>query len=208
MNRFQPNPNLRPEQLTAFETGVTGKIGNGEVQLAGFHHSLKDAVVRITMPDQRFLRVNRNELKSVGAELLVTQALGAVALTGDLTVQSVDLTDTEAGETNRPENLPEVFGRLSARFPLILGVQAMTEVDYIGDQFCVDLATGGDTRLDAGAHVNAHVSREWHTRSSATGWLNRLEVRVAADNIGDVARYDQCGLPQPGRLVRFQLRVF
>ena len=208
LNRFQPNPELRPEQLTALEMGVTRKIGSGEVQAAAFHHSLEDAVVRITLPDGRFLRVNQNELKSVGVELLATQALGSFAFTGDLTVQSVDLTNTAAGETNRPEHLPEVFGRLTARFPIALGVRGMTEVDYIGDQFCIDLATGGDTKLEAGTHLNAQLSREWSIRPRSAGWLSRMEARIAADNIGDVARYDQCGLPQPGRLLRFQLRLF
>ena len=35
-----------------------------------------------------------------------------------------------------------------------------------------------------------------------------METRVSVDNLGDTALYDQCGLPRPGRLMRFQIRLF
>lgn len=208
LNRFQPNPNLKPERLLAMEAGVTTQIGNGQLQAVGFRHQLRDAVVRITLPDRRFLRVNRNELESTGVELLASQRIGPVDLTGNLTVQSVDLTDTEANITNRPENLPEVFGTLNAQFPLLLDVNGTAEVDYIGDQFCIDPGTGNDRTLEAGTMVNLGVARTWSVRPRGASWFSRIEGRIAADNVGDVARYDQCGLPQPGRLLRFQVKLF
>ncbi|MBX6364868.1 MAG: TonB-dependent receptor [Gemmatimonadetes bacterium] len=208
LNRFQPNPNLRPENLVAVETGVTTRIGSGELQAVAFRHRLNDAVVRITLPDRKFLRVNRNRLDSRGVELLATQAVGPVQLAGDLTVQSVDLTDTDAEETHRPENLPEVFGRVEARFPLPAGLRGRADADYVGEQFCIDPGTGADARLAAGTRVDLELSRTWALRSRPTSGFGRLEGRISVDNVGDVARYDQCGLPQPGRLLRFQLRLF
>jgi iron complex outermembrane receptor protein len=207
LNRFQPNPNLKPEKLIALEAGVTMRLGEGEVQLVGFHHNLEDAVVRITLPDRRFLRVNRNELNSSGVELLLTQSIKSLRLTGDVTFQSVDLT-TEPGVTNRPENLPEIFGKVNARFPIVLGFEGAAGVDYMGDQFCIDPGTGEDTELDAGAHLNLELARTFNFRPRTASWFTRVEGRVSADNVADVARYDQCGLPQPGRLLRFQIRLF
>lgn len=208
LNRFQPNPNLRPERLLAMEAGVTTQLGNGQVQAVGFRHQLRDAVVRITLPDRKFLRVNRNELLSTGVELLASQRIGPVDLTGNLTVQSVDLTDTDAGVTNRPENLPEVFGTLDAQFPLLFDVSGSAQIDYIGNQYCIDPGTGNDTNLAAGTVTNLGVARTWSVRTRGASWFSRIETRIAADNVGNVARYDQCGLPQPGRLLRFQIRLF
>jgi len=204
--RFQPNPNLRPEKLVALESGVTTRMGTGEVQAVVFRHQLDNAVVRITLPDRRFLRVNRDRLTSQGVELLATQQIGPVSLTGDLTVQSVELADPAARTTHRPENLPELFGHAEARFPLPLGLRATAQADYTGDQFCIDPGTGADARLAAGAQVGVSLARTWALR--AASWLRRLEARIAADNVGDAARYDQCGLPQPGRLIRFQVQLF
>lgn len=206
LNRFAPNPDLQPERLVAMEAGVTTRLGNGEFQAVAFRHMLNDAVVRITLPDRRFMRVNRNELESTGVEFLLTQTLGPVAISGDLTLQNVDLTDTEAEVTNRPENLPETFGSIHAEVPLTLDIAASAEARYTGSQFCIDPGTGEDTELDAGTRLNGALSKVW--RIGGTGLLSRLETRVAVDNIADSAIYDQCGLPQPGRLFRFQLRLF
>jgi iron complex outermembrane receptor protein len=40
------------------------------------------------------------------------------------------------------------------------------------------------------------------------GYSRRLDLVLALDNVTDSAVYDQCGLPQPGRLLRLQFRIF
>jgi iron complex outermembrane recepter protein len=69
LDRFQPNPSLRPERLTGAELGATLDAGARAVTMQGvvFHHRLSDAVVRTTIPDTRlFVRVNRDEVRSSG----------------------------------------------------------------------------------------------------------------------------------------------
>jgi iron complex outermembrane receptor protein len=207
LDRFAPNPGLRPENLLAMEVGVTTRLGAGEVQAVVFRHRLNDAVVRVTLPDRRFMRVNRDRLHSRGIELLASHAAGPVSISGDLTLQDVDLTDPEAGATNRPENLPEVFGSVRVGFPLWLGVRATTTVAYTGSQFCIDPGTGLDTELGAGTVLGGDVTRAWRLRRGA-GVFSWLETRLSVDNLGNIALYDQCGLPRPGRLLQFQVRLF
>jgi len=43
---------------------------------------------------------------------------------------------------------------------------------------------------------------------SFSGGRRRLNAMIALDNATDSSVFDQCGLPRPGRLVRFQLQVF
>ena len=211
LDRYVPNPELRPENLVAAEAGVTVRIGEAtQIQTVGFRHHLNDAVVRITLPDpaQRFKRVNRDRLTSTGVELLASTTVGRMDLRGDLTFQSVRLTNPEAGNTGRPENLPEVFGGAAAGYLFPLGIHAVADLRFTGNQFCLDPATGNETELPAGAVVSAGVSREWRIRASGSGLLSRIETRVAVDNVGDKALYGQCRLPEPGRLGRFQIRIF
>jgi iron complex outermembrane receptor protein len=208
LNRFAPNPDLEPEKLVAVEGGVTTRIGNGELQAVAFHNRLSDAVVRITLPDRRFQRVNRNELRSAGVEVLGSYRLGVVDVSGHVTLQDVKLTDTEADETHRPENLPETSGALEARAPVAGGVFAGAGLAYTGRQFAIDLATGDDTELDAAAVAGAYVGRVWSVPVSLGGsTFSKAETRVAVDNLTDRAHYDQFGLPEPGRRFRFELRL-
>jgi iron complex outermembrane recepter protein len=208
LNRFTPNPDLKPENLVAAEAGITARLGSqSEIQLVGFRHQMNDAVVRIVLPDNMFQRVNRNRLTSAGVEVLASTVIGPIAVGGDLTLQHVDLTNTQANITNRPENLPNAFGGAYLSASLPLGLFMGAEARYTGSQFCIDPATGDDAKLGAGTVFNGDVGREFRLRTSG-GWLSRIEARVAVENVGDKALYEQCRLPEPGRLLRFQVRLF
>lgn len=207
LDRFAPNPGLTPENLVAVEGGVTTRAASSELQVIGFHHRLEDAVVRTVLPDGRFFRVNRDQLTSTGVELLVSTRLGRIELGADATWQDVALTDPTAGTTHQPENLPEFFGAVHSTVSLPFEVGVFAELRYTGAQFCIDPGTGQDAELEAGAVINGSLVRQWPL-VLAGGWVRHLETRVSVANIGDVALYDQFGLPMPGRLVRFQVRVF
>jgi iron complex outermembrane receptor protein len=206
LNRFEPNPDLRPEHLVAMEAGVTTRLGQGELQVVGFRHNLSGAIRRITLPDRRRKRINSDRLESTGVELLLTQTLGPLSVSGDLTLQSVNLVDPATSASSEPENLPERSGNLYLRLPLGAGVATGAEVQYTGAQFCQDPNTGADVKLDGGSWFNLDVGKVWSL--PGTGFFRRLETRASVDNVGDTALYDQCGLPRPGRLARFQIRLF
>ena len=208
LDRFEPNPALRSERLVAVEGGVTTRLGQGEFQAVGFRQELDGAIRRITLPNRNRQRVNADRMESRGLELLITQAVGALDLAGDLILQSVRLTDPANTVSREPENLPGVLGGASLRLPLLAGVSATTAVRYTGAQYCQHPDTGADMRLRGGALLNADVSRTWGLSSSRGGIFSRVEARVSGDNLTDRALYDQCGLPRPGRLLSVQLRVF
>lgn len=203
LNRFVPNPDLMAEHLLAFESGITTRLGRGDLQIVGFHQRLTDAIRRITLEDGRRQRVNSERLVSTGVELLASQTFGDVAVGMDLTLQTVELTDPATTISVEPENLPGQLGSAYVRFPVGRGITAQAEAEYTGSQFCQDLDTGADVRLDGGAWFNGLVTRIW---SLASG--QRLETSVSVDNLANTALYDQCGLPRPGRLMRFSLKLF
>jgi iron complex outermembrane receptor protein len=208
LNRFAPNPDLEPEKLVAAEAGVTTALACGEAQAVVFHHRLDDAVVRTALEDGRFMRVNRDVLRSHGVELVGKYSIASVEMAANLTLQDVELTDTRAAETNRPENIPERFGGLSTRFPLPFGAEGGMGIEYTGEQFAIDPATGGDSRLPAQAIMDASVSRTWRGATPrGVGRLSTVEVRCAVDNVCDALLFGAAGLPEPGRRIRLEVRI-
>jgi iron complex outermembrane receptor protein len=208
LDRFAPNPDLMPERIVTVEGGVTLHRGGADFQAVAFHNRVDDAVVRTTLPDRRFFRVNRDRLRTVGAELLGRYPLGRVSLSGNLVVQDAELTDTSSDEKRRPESLPDAFGSLDAKVRLGRGFTAGAGADYTGSQFAIDVTSGEDTRLDRAVLFGAWVGREWSLPSSWAGnAFTWLDARVAADNLADEVHYDQAGLPQAGRRFRFELRL-
>jgi iron complex outermembrane receptor protein len=207
LNRFVPNPDLHPEHLLAFEGGVTTRLGTGELQVVGFHHKLTDAIRRITLPDRKRMRVNSDEIRSTGIEVLFSQTFGVMALDGNLTLQNVDLIDPGTSLSTEPENMPEQTGRIRLSAPLLAGISWSAEAEYTGSQFCQDPNTGDDIKLGGGTWWNGLLSRIWNL-SPSSGMARRMETSLSVDNLADTALYDQCGLPRSGRLFRFQVRVF
>ncbi len=208
LNRFEPNPDLRPEHLVAYEGGVTTRLGQGELQVVGFHHELSGAIRRITLPNKKRKRVNSDELASTGVELLFSQSTGPLEYGGDFTLQSVELEDPANPVSREPENVPDASGGAYLRFPLFAGITATTEARYTGSQFCQHPDTGADVELEGGMLLHAELGRSWAVRGSRGGVLSRLEASAAVDNLADKLLYDQYGLPRPGRLLRLQLRLF
>lgn len=209
LNRFVPNPTLLPETLRALEAGVTGTTdafgGAFEAQAVLFHQRLSDAIVRTGLGDGRFRRENRNQVRAAGLELLSSVQWGRVSLGGDLTWQDVQLNAVGvAGPQTRAEYQPEIAGSVNLAAPLLAGVMGRASVDVVGRQYCVDPDAGSDLALDSTGRLDLLVSRQW----TVGGPFRTLQASASFDNVTDAAVFDQCGLPQPGRLFRLQFRLF
>jgi iron complex outermembrane receptor protein len=217
LNRFTPNPDLKPETLLGFETGVTvsrslGFVDNGTFELTGFRHNLDDAVVRITLAGPtRFMRVNRDRIETTGAELLAGLVFGpsrerAVTLTGDALVQQIRIFDvTAAGSPARhAENNPERRGSLELGLPLPASSRAYATGRYTGRQYCLNGDSGNEDVIAGEAEMDVGLER----RFALAGRRPRsLRALVAMDNVTDARVFDQCGLVQPGRTLRAMFTI-
>lgn len=207
LGRFEPNPDLEPERLVVGELGATVRVGQAEVQAVGFTHQLSDAVVRISTPNGNFMRVNRDEMRSYGLELLALMSLGQLQLAADATFQDVQMRDPTTPEDEaEPEYQPAFVAGLHASAPLPADFEAALQLRHTGTQYCVNPDVGGNEELDPWTRLDASLSRGFSWGSG--GLLSRGEVTLALDNATDAALYDQCGLPQPGRMLRLQIRLF
>lgn len=208
LGRFVPNPGLAPEKLRVVEAGVTGNAralaGMLEGQVVLFQQRLSDAIVRTGLGDGRFMRQNRKRVTAAGMELLASVRWDRIEIGGDLTWQDVTLTDQTAPSTQqRAEYQPEMAGGVDVTARLPAGFTTGLALDVVGRQFCVDPESGSDLALDATARLDVVGTREW----TLGGPLRRLRTTVALDNVTDQAVFDQCGLPQPGRLLRLQVQI-
>ena len=217
LNRYQPNPTLKPEILMGFEGGVTinrafASLGQSTLQVIGFRHQLDDAVVRITLTNPaRFQRINRDRIASAGLELLGGVVFGkdpesSVSFNGDATLQRITISDiTATGSPRRAENNPEQRGRLELGVPLPASVKAFAVARYTGTQYCLHGDTSRLQQLSARTVADLAVQRS--VPMARRGLFRALVALVSFDNVGNVAVYDQCGLPQPGRTVRLTMSL-
>jgi iron complex outermembrane receptor protein len=77
-------------------------------------------------------------------------------------------------------------------------------VGHTGVQYCVHPDLQANQRLAPQTVVGTGVDRGWPVVSRL--WT-RLTASVQVENVLDAAVYDQCGLPQPGRTLRFGIAL-
>lgn len=203
LNRFTPNPDLKPERLVAGEAGVALRNALGSVQVVGFVQRLDDAVVRIRVSGL-FKRVNQEGLRSRGVEVTGNGRFGPLALDADLTAQAADLLDPTAALAH-PENVPELSGALRAAWNLPRGFSLAGQLRYTGDQYAIDPNTDELATLAATTRIDLDLGRAWRLGSGADA--SELRVMVGVANLTDEATFDAFGLPEPGRAFRLETRL-
>lgn len=219
LGRFLPNPGLRPETQQGGELGVTVALpGSGsELQVVGFHQRLSDAIQRVDVVDQgvrKFRRVNRDEVRSTGIEILAAGPMGPrVRGSVDLTLQQVRVSDGPDPGWRVPEYEAPWTGavRLSRMFSADLRLEG--EVRGGGARECIHPETGGRERLGGWGILDLGIFRTLPTGLAGvereTGWRpSRLEASLTASNVLDSLVQEQCGIALPGRTLEVRLRLF
>lgn len=206
LGRFEPNPALGPEILKVGEVAVTSRLGPVRAQVTAFQQRLEDAVVRVALDDGKLQRQNRSEIRSTGVELLANWELRDVHFEGELTLQDVEVRDTDtSGGTGEPEYQPEIVSGLRVDAPLGPDTRIRGEIKHVGRQFCVNPDTGGTDAVDSSVYLEAGASR---TVRAGGRSLPEMRLSVSATNLTDRVIFDQCGIPQAGRTFRIQLELF
>lgn len=207
LGRFLPNPQLRPEILTGGELGMTLNGAGIQLQTVAFHQTLTDGIIRstVTTPEgNKYQRINQDEIRSTGLELLASGMLGPLGLAGDLTFQRVRGIASNGAE-ERLEYEPAVAGKLTGSLPLGAGFQGTAVTRFMGRQYCQNPEVGGLEPFDGSRHLDLSLRRVF---GLGGGGLSSVEAVVRVDNATDALVLDQCGLPQPGRTLRLQLRIW
>ena len=206
LGRFEPNPELRPESLVAGEAGVTISAGETRLQMVGFHHRLRDGIVRtstVTTEGPRFRRVNRDEVRSTGLEVLTSGTRGAFTFGSGLTLQRIRI--RVPGEDHRAEYAPAVSGTLNLGAIVPREVTVSGFFRFRGVQYCQNVEVTGLERMEASATFDLEARKVFV--AGRGGSARTVDVTFGAANLTDSVVLDQCGLPQPGRTLRIQFSV-
>ena len=209
LGRFLANPDLRPERLNGFEAGASLARGGWRWQAIAFHQQLDDVILRINLPSPSRLqqRVNRDGQRTTGLELLGALTTAHQTYLADLTLQDARIFDpTQPSGRRQVEYQPRVRGSVTAVTPLAVGWRGTAAANLFGSQFCLNPDASAYSRLPTTGRADVMVDRSFVARAGAA-LLRSVRVLVAVDNVTDALNWDQCGLPQPGRVFRVGIEV-
>ncbi len=207
LGRFIPNPELEPEELAGGELGFTLTESWLELQAVGFYQSLTNGIVRssVSTPEgNKYKRMNQDRIRSFGLELLASGQVGRLGWAGDVTLQQARGIEPDGAEVEL-EYEPGIAGKLSAFLPMPLELNASATGRFMGEQYCENPQLGGLQSFSSSQLLDLSLGRLFGLGGRGGG---RAQATLSLDNVTDSVILDQCGLPQPGRTFRLQVRVW
>jgi iron complex outermembrane receptor protein len=125
---------------------------------------------------------------------------------GDLTLQQAWQIEDDSGVKTRPEYEPGVVGGLGVVTPAPGDFRLSGGYRFVGTQFCLNADSPSMDKLRQTHRFELQLRRLFAFEGRSA--LANVDALVAVTNLTDNAIFDQCGLPQPGRTFRIQLRLF
>lgn len=200
LGRFLPNPDLRPETAWLADAEFAFRRNGVTAVVNPFFIRTTDGIAqRIVRVGQASRRQRYNLAGATDALLLVP--LGKT-LTAELTGTAINARADEGDTPFRRQVLRPGHEVLLALDWAPAGFDVRGELRRIGT--AVDIAPDGNhARLPAATELNLRAAVP--VLSFAGG--GRLSLTLAADNLTNAVIVPQLGLPQPGRTIRFGIRV-
>jgi len=155
----------------------------------------------------RFIRVNRDEVRSVGSEASVAwRGASGRAIGLELMAQRVRVRDAlGGGAPQRPEHMPSVRALLDGAMPVRGGVVLGADIAHLGSQYCVNPETAQEISLRAQSIAGMSAQRSWALGAGRV--FRSLRATFGVENLLDAAVYEQCGLPRAGRTLRLGVEL-
>ena len=129
-----------------------------------------------------------------------------VQYSGELTLQQAWQIEEVSGVKTRPEYEPSVVGGFSVATPAPGDFKLSGGYRFVGTQFCLNADSTSMDRLRRTHRFELQLRRLFALEGRSA--LANVDALVSVTNLTDNAIFDQCGLPQPGRTFRIQLRLF
>ena len=196
INRFLPNPGLKPERILTVEVAAEWHGNKAEFFLIPFIQDIDNTI------DQRNVGTLRQRINLAGSKVIGLETggewrpLSGLSVSGHAVWTRVRRKDGPAGSVNRLAEKPSLLARLSLDYVHPTGLSTTTSINSVGRAFSAN---------PAGALVplTRSTSIDWELGYAFNLRRNSARVFLHFENLTDSLIEPQLGLPAPGRSIRF-----
>jgi len=180
-NSLIGNPNLKPEKASNQDIGIEFNLDKISVSLSLFNYEYQDLV---DFDFATFSLVNRSEISSSGAEIIVQANLSdALLINADLTYVELESSENEV-LTGRPE----WQGGLGVQYQVNETLITSTNLNYVGETLGSSQYTGESAIYDLDAYSKIDVTAQWQIKSD-------LKLDIYVQNVFDENYQVAVGVP-------------
>lgn len=195
LGRFVPNPSLKAESVTSGELSLAYTNNSFTADAALFLSIMKDGIVRISLPKKQFQRVNKDEIRTYGLELMSKYNYGNISSSFNLTLLSARGKNPNGEFQDTLEYRPEINCRFGIDYSISKSINTLLELEYIGSEYGLKEGASGYQNLPDYLITNLRFAYNFEIGSS------NLETYIRINNLFDRLYYTQFGLPEAGRQI-------
>ncbi len=208
LNRFKANPELNAESgiLSEIGTYINEDLFNLRVSL--FSNNYSDMITQITLTKQqdslqRKMRVNVGTASIYGLDAsFKLNPMKSMHIEGNLTYMQTN-GEQDGIDILHFDNKPEYLGALSISYKFPNNIEIAGEMELTGKQWeTIDLKNQLFAEIDASAVFNLRSSILFTNFDAFM-----LEIFARANNIFDIYRLSQRGIPEAGRTISLGMSI-
>jgi iron complex outermembrane receptor protein len=198
LGRFLINPDLKAEVAYSSEIGASYINNKFSADLNFFYNLVNDGIVRSVVEingERKFQRVNKDEIRNFGFEVLSGYSLGTNLQTSfNFTYLNSFAKNSDGDFAETLEYKPEFIAGVSINYLNPYLFNALFELNYIGKEFGLQEGNIGFRELPDYTLINLRFAREFDFSSSI-----KTEFFIRVNNLLDKIYFTQWGLPEAGR---------
>lgn len=197
LGRFVPNPELQAEIVHSGEIGFNSLLPGGKIELNFFMSYLKDGIVRESLPGKQFRRVNKEQIRTAGAELNVNYFLAdGFNASFHLTYLDAFAKDENGLFRDTIEYKPNLISLFTLHYNFSKNIETQLEFNYSSKEFALREGSIFFQRLPDYMLVNLRLAYNFRIFNDI-----RLELFARVNNLFDKLYFPQSGLPEAGRQI-------
>ncbi len=185
------NPELKPERVSSYQVDVSAQLSDFDIELALFDADYRDL---IDFDSESFTNVNRDRVRSRGAELSLATNLQSWTLRGSVSHVEINVENSDRNLANRPQNTATFD--LSKQWDESLSWHS--RLRWIDKQYASSMHSGESREYQLDDYLLWDTVLRWQALSS-------LELSAGIKNIADVSYEEAVGFPGAGRSLRLSV---
>lgn len=198
LGRFVINPDLKAETANDAELGFEYLIPEGRLFVNFLLTYLYDGIVRTVVPTNdgnKFMRINKDQIRTYGAEIEGTYNLSKYLDCGFSFSYLNSFGKNDLGEySDTLEYRPEIISNFYLNSNFSQNINLLLEATSIANEYGLQEGNPYFQKLPAYLLINLRFAYTYHILQNS-----RIELFARANNIFDKLYYTQFGLPEAGR---------
>ncbi len=195
LGRFVLNPDLKPEVVSSIDAGLISNGKNYDAEINFFFSNTEDGIVRKALPGKKFMRVNKDAIRTYGVELISEIRLSDKnKISFNLTWMDSKGKSSGGAYSDTLEYKPMFISSMILDYYPLNKFNMFAEFKFVSEEFGLKEGSEYYQKLPQYVVTNVRFSYKPEIFNDVN-----TEFYFRINNLFDILYYPQWGLPEAGR---------